>query len=120
MTTATADSGSGMGVMQTVLAVILGVVGAALVAWGLLQTSRPIEEEELQQDSGQKELFLKKYACPMTGKHTEICKGWVVGYIKPLCAGGVDRIANMQWQTVATAKRKEREAQKLCAKPSKR
>ena len=43
--------------------------------------------------------------------------GWVVGYIKPLCAGGADRITNLQWQTVATAKRKEREAQKLCAKP---
>ena len=117
MTTATAASG-GMGVMQTVLAVVLGVIGASLVAWGLVQTSRPVEEEA-QQDSGQKELFVRKYACPMTGKHTEICKGWVVGYIKPLCAGGVDRIANMQWQMVATAKRKEREAQKLCAKGKK-
>lgn len=105
-----------MGVMHTVLAVVFGVVGAALVAWGLLQTSRPIEEEP-QEDTHQKELFLKKYACPMTGKRTGACPGWVVGYIKPLCAGGADRITNLQWQTVATAKRKEREAQKLCAKP---
>lgn len=105
-----------MGVTQTLLAVLFGVVGASLVAWGLLQTSRLIEEEP-QEDSHTRELFIKKYACPMTGKHTENCAGWVVGYIKPLCAGGVDRITNMQWQTVATAKRKEREAQKLCAKP---
>ena len=55
----------------------------------------------------------------MNGKHQEPCTGWVVGYLKPLCAGGADRIANMQWQTVATAKRKDREAQKMCAKPKK-
>ena len=116
--TTTAVSSSGMGVTQTLLAVFLGVVGASLVAWGLVQTSRPIEDEP-QYDTRQRELFVKKYACPMTGKHTENCTGWVVGYIKPLCAGGVDRIANMQWQTVATAKRKEREAQKMCAKPKK-
>ena len=114
MTTTTANSG-GMSLVQTLLAIAGGVAGASLVAWGLLATSRPIEDEP-QADTRQKELFVKKYACPVNGKHTESCPGWVVNYVKPLCAGGVDRITNLQWQTVATAKRKEREAQKLCAK----
>ena len=109
----------GMGVAQTLMAVFAGVAGASLVAWGLMQTARPIEVEP-QADTRQREAFVKKYACPVTGKHTEACSGWVVGYVKPLCAGGVDRIANMQWQTVATAKKKELEAKKLCAKPAKR
>jgi len=107
-----------MGAVQTVAAVLIGVVGASLVAWGLVQTERPINLEP-ERDARQRELFVKKYACPVNGKHLEPCRGWVVGFVKPLCAGGVDRIANMQWQTVATAKRKEREAQKLCAKPKK-
>ena len=117
MTTTAANTG-GMGLTQTLLAVAAGVAGASLVAWGLLATSRPIDEEP-QADSGQKELFVKKYACPVNGKHTQLCPGWVVNYVKPLCAGGPDRITNLQWQTVATAKRKEREAQKMCAKGKK-
>ena len=103
---------------QMLLAIVGGVAGASLVAWGLLQTSRPIDEEP-QADSRARELFVKKYACPVNGKHTEACPGWVVNYVKPLCAGGVDRLGNLQWQTLATAKRKEREAQKLCAKGKK-
>ena len=115
---AVAAQSVGMGLTQTLTAVVLGVVGASLVAWGLVETARPINVEP-ERDARQRELFVKKYACPVNGKHLEPCPGWVVGYVKPLCAGGADRIANMQWQTVATAKRKEREAQKMCAKPKK-
>ena len=115
---AVAAQSVGMGLTQTLTAVVLGVVGASLVAWGLVETARPINVEP-ERDARQRELFVKKYACPVNGKHQEACPGWVVGYLKPLCAGGADRIANMQWQTAATAKRKDREAQKLCAKPKK-
>jgi len=118
MTTTVAASG-GMGLTQTLAAIAAGVVGGALVAWALLETGHPIVDEGPQYDVRQRELFVRKYACPINGKHTEICPGWVVGYLKPLCAGGSDRVANMQWQTVATAKRKEREAQKICAKGKK-
>ena len=107
-----------MGTTQLLVAIAGGLAGASLVAWGLLQTSRPIDDEP-QADARQRELFVKKYACPVNGKHTEICPGWVVNYVKPLCAGGADRLSNLQWQTVATAKRKEREAQKMCDKPKK-
>jgi len=114
---AAANTG-GMSITQMALAGVTGIVGACLVAWGLMETARPIDVEP-ERDARQHELFVKKYACPVNGKHLEPCPGWVVGYLKPLCAGGADRIANMQWQTVATAKRKEREAQKMCAKPKK-
>lgn len=107
-----------MGLAQTLTAVVVGIVGASLVAWGLMETARPVNLEP-ERDVRQHELFVKKYACPVNGKHLEPCPGWVVGYVKPLCAGGADRVANMMWQTLATAKRKDREAQKLCAKPKK-
>jgi hypothetical protein len=35
-------------------------------------------------------------------------KGWVVDHIFPLCKGGKDEPANMQWQTAAEAKKKDR------------
>ena len=106
----------GMGVTQTLIAVAGAIAGAALFAWGLLETSRPIVEPEPQRDLRQRELFIKRHACPGTGKKAEPCAGYVVGYVKPLCAGGADRAANMQWQTVADAKKKESDAKKACAK----
>jgi len=34
--------------------------------------------------------------------------GWVVDHIFALCKGGLDSADNMQWQTVAAAKKKDR------------
>jgi hypothetical protein len=36
------------------------------------------------------------------------CPGYVVDHIIPLKRGGADEPANMQWQTVAEAKAKDR------------
>jgi hypothetical protein len=35
-------------------------------------------------------------------------------HIVPLCAGGADAPSNMQWQTTAEAKAKDREEVKAC------
>jgi hypothetical protein len=37
-----------------------------------------------------------------------------VDHIVPLCAGGADRPRNMQWQTVAEAKAKDKEERAMC------
>jgi hypothetical protein len=42
--------------------------------------------------------------------------GYVVDHIFPLCAGGADRPANMQWQAVAEAKVKDVDEKRLCAR----
>ncbi len=44
------------------------------------------------------------------------CKGYIIDHIVPLCAGGADAAANMQWQTVQDAKVKDREERKMCNK----
>jgi len=41
------------------------------------------------------------------------CPGYVVGRIKPLCAGGPDYPKNMQWQTVAEAKVKDSQEREI-------
>ena|SRR5579859_1063938 len=42
--------------------------------------------------------------------------GYVVDHIVPLCAGGADASSNMQWQTVAEAKVKDRRERAQCAR----
>lgn len=56
----------------------------------------------------QKREFAKRVACPSTGKHTVSCKGYVIDHIEALDCGGKDHWSNMQWQTIAEAKEKDK------------
>jgi hypothetical protein len=51
--------------------------------------------------------FMLHHPCPANGATHGACPGWVRDHIIPLCAGGSDTVANMQWQTVADAKAKD-------------
>jgi hypothetical protein len=51
---------------------------------------------------------MKSHPCPSTGKTNGACKGYVVDHIVPLKRGGADSPANMQWQTTAAAKAKDK------------
>jgi len=59
--------------------------------------------------------FVKANKCPATGKNKLPCKGYVIDHVKPLCAGGADSPTNMQWQTVADAKKKDIGEKQQCA-----
>lgn len=58
--------------------------------------------------------FKLEQPCPSTGKSRGPCPGYVVDHVRPLCAGGADLPSNMQWQTVADAKIKDREERREC------
>lgn len=58
--------------------------------------------------------FQREHPCPATGNARGSCPGYVIDHVVPLCAGGPDHPANMQWQTAADAKRKDIEERKLC------
>lgn len=40
--------------------------------------------------------------------------GFVIDHVVPLCAGGLDAVSNLQWQTKAAAKVKDRDERALC------
>lgn len=61
-----------------------------------------------------KATFQRLYHCPSTGKPRGSCPGYVIDHVIPLCAGGADDPLNMQWQTIAEAKIKDREERREC------
>lgn len=58
--------------------------------------------------------FKRAHPCPSTGARHGACPGHVVDHVEPRCAGGRDHPDNMQWQTVAEAKRKDVEEHRRC------
>jgi hypothetical protein len=62
-----------------------------------------------------KDDFKHSHPCPATGKQRGPCPGYVIDHVKPLCAGGPDAPSNMQWQTIAAGKAKDREERRECA-----
>jgi hypothetical protein len=55
-----------------------------------------------------KRSFQASHPCPATGKTSGACPGYVVDHIKALKRGGADAPGNMQWQTTAAAKAKDK------------
>lgn len=75
---------------------------------------------EVQRSASAVNAFKRANACPRiegttNGKPTGPCPGFVVDHIKPLACGGVDKPSNMQWQSVADAKAKDKWERKGCA-----
>lgn len=52
--------------------------------------------------------FRATHPCPATNQIKGPCPGFVVDHIRALCKHGLDRADNMQWQSVAEAKAKDR------------
>lgn len=55
-----------------------------------------------------KDNFKKSHPCPSTGKTSGACPGYTIDHIKPLKRGGADDPSNMQWQSKAEAKAKDK------------
>ena len=52
--------------------------------------------------------FKKSHPCPSTGRSSGGCPGYVIDHVKSLKHGGADAASNMQWQTKAAAKEKDK------------
>jgi hypothetical protein len=52
--------------------------------------------------------FKRENPCPANGRRYGPCPGYVIDHIVPLMCNGADSPSNMQWQTVADAKAKDR------------
>ena len=53
-------------------------------------------------------LFRLENPCPATGESRGECKGYVIDRIIPIACGGAEEPSNMQWQTIAQAREKDR------------
>src|SRR6266542_2802355 len=52
--------------------------------------------------------FKRSHPCPSTGKGSGACPGYVIDHVKALKHGGSDDPSNMQWQTTAEGKAKDK------------
>jgi hypothetical protein len=66
------------------------------------------EKGRIARSAAAKRSFEKSHPCPSTGKSGGACPGYVVDHVTPLKRGGPDAPSNMQWQTTAEAKAKDR------------
>src|SRR5207253_8752697 len=62
----------------------------------------------IKRSSAAKHAFERQHPCPSTGKTSGRCPGYVVDHVRPLECGGADAPSNMQWQTIAQGKAKDK------------
>jgi hypothetical protein len=87
------------------LSVLLAVALAATPAACRLQRDT---RGHIQRSSSAKRVFRATHPCPSNGATTGSCRGYVVDHICPLACCGADAPSNMQWQTTAESKAKDR------------
>lgn len=66
------------------------------------------EHGKIKRSKAAKDAFEREQPCPSTGKSSGSCRGYVVDHKIPLECGGPDSSSNMQWQTTADAKQKDK------------
>lgn len=59
-------------------------------------------------------LFKQMHPCPSTGRVKGSCPGYIIDHIIPLACDGADDPQNMQWQTKADAKLKDKWERRDC------
>ena len=68
----------------------------------------------IHRNSAARRSFQTSNPCQATGKTNGSCKGYVIDHKTPLAYGGADSPENMQWQTTAAAKIKDRTERAGC------
>ena len=58
--------------------------------------------------------FKRHNPCPSTDLRRGACPGYQVDHVQPLCSGGPDTRANMQWLSVADHRIKTRQDVRVC------
>lgn len=85
----------------------------SLLCLAIALTSLSVDAR-IKRSSSAKAEFQRHTICPSRGTTGGNCKGYVVDHIKPLACGGADRPSNMQYQTKADAKAKDKWERKGC------
>lgn len=67
-----------------------------------------------QRSQKAKSIFKYTHPCPANGNRSGSCPGFVIDHIKALACGGEDAPSNMQWQTIAEGKAKDKWEMTAC------
>src|ERR1700746_1466908 len=95
-------------VVHRVLALLLVTrAGPIIVAVIAALISAPLSAREHRSREVTWE-FQRKHPCPSNGKTSGACPGYRKDHIKALACGGPDTLSNIQWQTIAAARAKDR------------
>ena len=92
------------------LRLILAVWMPAYLTLPSIASAREYRSREVTRE------FQREHPCPSTGRTSGACPGYRKDHIKPLACGGPDAVSNMQWQTVAAARVKDRWELRACGR----
>jgi hypothetical protein len=70
--------------------------------------TRSRNQGRYKRSTAAKNAFKRDHPRPATGQSRGRCPGYVIDHIDPLECGGADAPYNMQWQTVAEGKAKDK------------
>lgn len=71
-------------------------------------------EARIQRSAAEVLAFKRQNPCPSTELRRGACPGWQVDHVQPLCSGGPDTRANMQWLSVDDHRVKTRADLRVC------
>jgi hypothetical protein len=91
---------------------LISAIFAALIATAALCPASAKEDRSREVTRE----FQREQPCPATGGRRGRCPGYIKDHIVPLARGGPDAVENMQWQTVAAAKAKDRCERRTCSR----
>lgn len=69
---------------------------------------------KIQRSGAEVQAFKRHNPCPSTELRRGPCPGYQVDHVQPLCSGGPDKEANMQWLSVAEHRVKTRQDNRVC------
>lgn len=71
-------------------------------------------DAEYKRSTKAKNQFKQSQPCPVTGRSKGSCPGYIIDHVQALACGGADHPSNMQWQTKADAKAKDKWERRGC------
>jgi hypothetical protein len=71
-------------------------------------STRSHQHDRFKRSTAAKNAFKRQHPCPSTGRPGGSCPGYVIDHVNPLEGGGADAPFNMQWQTIADGKAKDK------------
>jgi hypothetical protein len=91
-------------------AIIISVALAVFVALPAATSAKQPRSASVKRE------FQLTHPCPATGGTRGACPGYIKDHVIPLACGGPDVPSNIQWQTKADAKAKDRWETKGCGR----